>query len=153
MEHEIDITIQEPFQEQVSEESLRLVIETAILSESLDDAFEMSLLITGDETVHDLNFQYRKIDSTTDVLAFAFQDDPDFPQIPDGFVHLGEVIISCPQATRQAEEQSHSLVHELAVLTIHGVLHLLGYDHESDEDAHIMQAREQEILHNISFRS
>ena len=61
------------------------------------------------------------------------------------------MIISCPQAARQAEEQSDSLDHELAVLTIHGVLHLLGYDHESDEDAHLMQAREKEILHNMSF--
>jgi probable rRNA maturation factor len=150
---EVDITIEETFEEQVSEEWLRLTIDTVMLAESVEYPVELSLLITGDETVHDLNHRYRQMDSTTDVLAFAFQEDTDFPQSPDGISHLGEVIVSYPQANRQATEQGHPLNLEIAILTIHGTLHLLGYDHEDDEDAHVMQAKERKILHTISSRS
>ena len=72
-----------------------------------------------------------------------------FPQPPDGVRHLGEVIISYPQAVIQAEEHQHSVKRELAILIIHGVLHLLGYDHETPELEQQMIAREREILSYI----
>ena len=146
MNWNLDINIDEPFEERVSEELLRQVVEQVMIAEGIDYPAELSLFITGDETVHKLNRVYRGIDRTTDVLAFAFQDNDDFPALPDGAVQLGEIIISCPQASRQSEEQEYSLAREMAVLTIHGVLHLLGYDHESDEEEQSMKTREAEIL-------
>ena len=142
----LNITIEEPFDGQLSEEWFRQVVEQLMLTEAVDQSVELSLLITDDETVHELNREYRKIDRTTDVLAFAFQEESDFPTTPDGVVQLGEVIISCPQAIRQAEEHGHPPKHEMAVLTVHGALHLLGYDHQSDEEEQMMKSRETEIL-------
>ena len=118
----------------------------------------MSLLITGQDRIRQLNKDYRKIDKPTDVLSFAMQDElpsedgEDFAFIiPSyGTKQLGEVIISYPQAVIQAEEHRHSVKKEVAVLTIHGVLHLLGYDHMKDDEADIMEAREQAILESLS---
>ena len=122
------------------------------------EIIEMSLLITGQDRIRQLNKDYRKIDKPTDVLSFAMQDElpsedgEDFAFIiPSyGTKQLGEVIISYPQAVIQAEEHRHSVKKEVAVLTIHGVLHLLGYDHMKDDEADIMEAREQAILESLS---
>ena len=93
------------------------------------------------------------MDSTTDVIAFALSErgakaEP-FVTPPDDVIHLGEVIISYPQAKRQAEEQRHHLERELALLVAHGVLHLLGYDHELPEQAEKMRSMEAKILASI----
>ncbi|MFO8101844.1 MAG: rRNA maturation RNase YbeY [Dehalococcoidia bacterium] len=146
MNRELDITIDDPFEEEVSEEWLLEAVGAVMDAEAVDYPAALSLFITGDDTVQELNRNYRGIDETTDVLAFAFQEDPDFPVPPDSPVQLGEVIISCPQASRQAEEQGHSLNLEMAVLIIHGVLHLLGYDHEKEADELSMKTRETESL-------
>jgi len=142
----IDINIEEPFEGQVAEELLRQVVGRVLQVEEVDITSELSMLIAGDETMRELNLTYRQIDQTTDVLSFAFQEDKDFPSHPEGITQLGEVIISLPQAERQAEEQGHSLEKELAVLTVHGVLHLLGYDHETDEQEAEMSAMEARTL-------
>lgn len=146
MNWQIDIRIDEPFQESVKGDWVRQAVQEVLTSERNIDPVELSLLITDDTTVHELNRTYRGIDETTDVLAFAFQEDTEFPSISDGTAHLGEVIISCPQAVKQAEDFGHSFKDEISILTIHGVLHLLGYDHESSEDEERMQARESEVL-------
>ena len=149
MNWEVDITIEEPFEKQVSEEWLKLVIDSVMLVEPVGHPVELSLLITGDETVRELNRIYRQIDSTTDVLAFAMQEGEDFPSAPEEVIQLGEVIISFPQAERQANQTDFSIKQEVTILTIHGMLHLLGYNHESDEDAHIMEAKENVVFQNV----
>ena len=89
------------------------------------------------------------------MLSFAMQAEPGdesraaFTTPPDGIKHLGEVIISYPQATIQADEHHHSIKREVAILIIHGILHLLGYDHIEDEPAQQMAARESAILKTI----
>jgi len=98
--------------------------------------------------VQQLNKSYRGKDEPTDVLAF-YMTSADFIEPPDGVRHLGEVIISYPQAVIQAEEHRHSIKKELAILIIHGVLHLLGYDHEESEQERQMRAREADILSQI----
>ncbi|GAI10330.1 unnamed protein product, partial [marine sediment metagenome] len=91
----------------------------------------------------------------TDVLAFSMLpeqpggDLASFVAPPDGIQHLGEVIISYPQAVIQAEERQHSVEREITILIIHGVLHLLGYEHDKPEMEHQMRAREAEILSYI----
>ncbi|GAI58439.1 unnamed protein product, partial [marine sediment metagenome] len=112
--------------------------------------YEMSLVFTDSETVQRLNRDYRGVDESTDVLAFYMLPqhgaDADFVSPPDDITHLGEVIISYPKTEEQAKEQGHSTEQELTLLIIHGILHLLGYDHEKPEEEAKMKAREKELL-------
>ena len=117
-----------------------------------DATVELSLAIVGQETIHRLNLSYLGVDEPTDVLAFSMLPEQatgglaPFVGPPDGVRHLGDVVISCPQAAIQAEEHRHSREKEMAILIIHGVLHLLGYDHDIPEREYLMRAREIEIL-------
>ena len=118
---------------------------------------EIGLVITGQEKVQELNRDYRGEDRPTDVLAFYMtaaggqpeSESTQFVSPPDGMRHLGEVVISYPQAVTQAQEHRHSINKELTILIIHGVLHLLGYDHENTQQKQEMAAREQIILSKI----
>lgn len=89
---------------------------------------EVHVLITGDERIRELNRDYRGKDRATDVLSFADGDE-----LPTGRRLLGEIVISLDTARRQAEEAGHTEAQELSELVLHGVLHLLGYDHSSDQ--------------------
>jgi len=118
---------------------------------------EIGLVITDQEKVRELNRDYRGEDRPTDVLAFYMttaggqpESEPaQFVPPPDGMRHLGEVVISYPQAVIQAQERRHSIDRELTILIIHGVLHLLGYDHEDTKQKKEMATREQIILSKI----
>jgi probable rRNA maturation factor len=155
---EIDTLFDEGFEDCLDEDLLRKIIEAALKAENAGDSVEMSLLITGQEKIHKLNKEYRGKDKPTDVLSFAMQDElqsadgEEFSFIapPDGIEHLGEIIVSYPQAVIQAEEHEHSVEKEAAILVIHGVLHLLGYDHIEDEEAEEMEAREKIILESLA---
>ena len=108
-------------------------------------------MIAVSNTMQAINFEWRMEDRPTDVLAFAMRETPvgekhDFVLPPDRKAHLGEVIISYPQAEVQAKEHGHSVNREVAVLLIHGVLHLLGEDHGTPAKAKKMKAKEAEIL-------
>ncbi len=109
----------------------------------------VSVLLTGDSAVHDLNLRYRGYDKPTDVLSFAQRDlqagAPPAPALPGERVELGDVIISVDTAARQAVTHGVTLEEELALLAVHGVLHLLGYEDETDEGIERMRAREREL--------
>jgi len=133
---------------------LRSVAEQAIFAHGAGSDVEMGLVIAGQEKVQELNRSYLGRDEPTDVLAFSAREEagtgsPPFVHPPDGVVHLGEVIISHPQAIAQAEEHQHSVKKEIAILIIHGVLHLLGYEHDEPELERQMRAKEAEILSRI----
>ncbi len=149
MNRNLDISIDEPFEAQVRQDWLRSAVDAVFELETVDDPVELSIVITGDANVRELNRVYRGLDSTTDVLAFALREGDQFPPLTGSPVQLGEVIISFDQAERQANEQGHSLKRELEILTIHGVLHLLGYDHHQLEEERAMQAREGDALERI----
>lgn len=108
---------------------------------------EVSVVLADDEYIHQLNHQYRGKDCPTDVLSFALNEGEE-PEIIDGpeVVLLGDIIISLETATRQAEEYGHSLERELAYLTVHGILHLLGYDHMLEDEKKEMRQEEEYIL-------
>lgn len=111
----------------------------------------MTVLITGEEEIRVLNRTYREIDAPTDVLAFE-GITPGFvmpTQLPD---YLGDVVICYAIALSQAEEQGHSVEAELALLTVHGVLHLLGYDHTSDEEKAVMWSVQRQILESLGLK-
>ena len=119
----------------------------------LDDMTEVDITIVDDEEIHQLNRDYRNVDRPTDVLSFALdEDDEDEPELLEGQLHLlGDIIISAETATGQAEEFGHGLEREIVYLAVHGLLHLLGYDHMVEEDKVIMRAKEEEALRAINL--
>ena len=148
---EINIITDGDFTECPDESWLRSLAEQVLLAQDVSSNVELGMVITTQEKVQELNRSYRGQDKPTDVLAFCMTPvaGETFVAPPDGILHLGEVIISYPQAVIQAKEQGHSIKRELAILIIHGVLHLLGYDHEKPEQRKQMRARETEILSRI----
>jgi probable rRNA maturation factor len=129
---------------------VRRIVRQVLKDEGVPLPYEISLVFTDSHTVRKLNRDYRGTDEPTDVLAFHMLPQngnaSSFALPPDGVTRLGEVIISYPQALEQAKEQGHSLERELALLVIHGILHLLGYDHEEPAEEHRMRERERELL-------
>jgi len=150
MLEEIGISIEEKFRGLVGEDRVRRIAQTVLKAEGVAPPYEVGLVFTDSETVKQLNRDYRGVDEPTDVLAFYMLPqqgaDSSFALPPDGVTRLGEVIISYPQAVAQAREQGHSTERELALLVIHGILHLLGYDHEEPEEESKMRERERELL-------
>ena len=150
MIEEIGIHTEQKFKDCVDEEWVRKIAHKVLKAEGVASPLEISLVFTDSETVRRLNRDYRGVDEPTDVLAFYMlpqkETTPTFVLPPDGITRIGEVIISYPQAVEQAKEQGHSVEQELALLIIHGILHLLGYDHEQPEEEAKMRAREKELL-------
>lgn len=114
-------------------------------AENCPDNTEVSVLLTGDEEIRTLNRDYRGIDSPTDVLSFSQNEGEDFGTGEDESP-LGDVVISIETARRQAEQRGASLEEEVDLLLVHGLLHLLGYDHAEPEDEKRMFARQDEVL-------
>jgi len=116
---------------------------------STDEA-EVSVALVDDDYIRELNREYRGIDAPTDVLSFPMdEEDPDAGE-DEPYLLLGDVVVSLPTAVRQAGEYGTDLLREVARLVVHGTLHLLGYDHQRDEDAERMEALEAEILAALS---
>ena len=113
--------------------------------EGFEKPAELSILLTDDEEIHELNRQYRGIDRPTDVLSFSQIEGEDFTS-SDESVQLGDIVISVETAQRQADARGRLLSEELELLVAHGVLHLLGYDDQTDEDAEIMEDHQSAIL-------
>lgn len=166
----VDSTLDSALRTDLPDEWTRRVVQCA-LDAALPDCppGQVSVLLTGDSTIRQLNRRYRGLDETTDVLSFSSEfpghwegpDDPpagnlaDLPSF-DGFVlppgqpaPLGEVIISCPQARRQAEEKGCLYLEEIALLLVHGVLHLAGYDHLEERDTREMRSLERVALAQV----
>jgi len=150
MLEEIEIFVEEEFRGLVDGGWVKKIVRQILKEEEVAPPYEVSLVFTDSETVRRLNRDYRGVDEPTDVLAFYMlpqkEVDDAFALPPDGVTRLGEVIISYPQAEEQAREQGHSPEKELALLIIHGILHLLGYDHEEPEEESKMRERERELL-------
>ena len=105
---------------------------------------EVSVLLTDDSRITELNRDYRGIDAPTDVLAFAQLDGEDTELVSSSI--LGDVVISLETAERQAKDGTYSLEEEVAFLTVHGVLHLLGYDHQTQKGSAVMFGKQNTIL-------
>ncbi len=122
----------------------------------LSEEAEVDVTIVDDEEIHTLNREYRGMDKPTDVLSFALDedmDDSDEPELVGGpEEHLfGDIIISAETALRQAEEYGHGLEREMTYLAVHGMFHLLGYDHMTEEEKMVMRVKEEEALRAINL--
>ena len=151
----IEVYVEEGIEGCPASSRLESIAEQVAKAEGIDSEIELSLVIVGQDKIRQLNKSFLSKDAPTDVLAFPMVseqeggDHPSFVTPPGELKQLGEVIISYPQAAIQAEERQHATEKEIAILIIHGVLHLLGYDHEEFEEEKEMRAREAVILSNI----
>jgi len=144
--YEINVEIGWRYRDAVDAEWLRGVAGRVLAAEGVARA-EAGIVIAGDRKVRDLNRRYRGEDAPTDVLSFCLTENAEgFVLPPDETTRLGDVVISLPTARRQAEAAGHSVEHEVEILLVHGVLHLLGYDHVEEKDARRMRASEKARL-------
>lgn len=146
----VTIEVDPPFDAEVDLDALEQLVAHVLRGESVAVPAEVSVWITDEEELHTLNRTYRNVDASTDVLSFGAEPEQDaalpFVSAPDQPRYLGDLAVSFPHVMRQADEYGHSRQRELSYLVTHGLLHLLGYDHEQPEQAQVMRSREEALL-------
>lgn len=159
MRHKIMLTAETPGINDSQRAFIRKCIRTALETEGVDVACEVNVLITDDPGIRAVNREMRDVDKSTDVLSFPMFDlapgdkpSADWADPATGLVPLGDMMISWPHVTAQAKEYGHSNRRELGYLTVHSVLHLLGYDHLDEGPMKAqMRAREEAILAQLGL--
>lgn len=126
------------------EEYYRKTLKTLVI----EDDYILSLVICGPVSIRKINREYRGIDAVTDVISFALLDDDDMVEYED-CVELGDIFINRNRVFSQAEEYSHSVKREFIFLFVHGLLHLLGYDHMNEEDEKRMFSLQKKIVGDL----
>lgn len=139
------------------------VISEALSQEGCPYECEVSMTLTDEPGIRELNRQFRKMDSVTDVLSFPlvpFESPSDFEVLDDmedcfdpdtGDLMLGDIVICIPRMREQADEYGHSERREFAFLTAHSMFHLLGYDHMTEDEAEIMETRQEDVLNALNI--
>lgn len=110
----------------------------------------LNVVIVDNKRIQEINRDYRNKDAVTDVISFAFEEVEDVKY--DGIRYLGEIYISYERCVSQASEYNHSVKREFCYLAVHGLLHLLGYDHMNEEDKKVMRGLEEEILNEYDIK-
>ncbi|HZH61418.1 MAG TPA: rRNA maturation RNase YbeY [Metabacillus sp.] len=143
---------------ELTEEQIKTVeelLQFAAETEDVSQGAELSVTFVSNERIQEVNREYRDKDQPTDVISFALEEmgegemeiiGGDQPRV------LGDIIISIPRAREQAEEYGHSFMRELGFLAVHGLLHLLGYDHMTDSEEKVMFTKQKEILNNYGLK-
>ena len=167
---QIDVQVFDDYEAEVSVPWLKMVVAHTLAEEEVQSSSAVDVIVADDETVRELNARHRGLEETTDVLAFPHVGGGEYHGIDDRserdraelegageFVlppgqkaGLGEIVVSYSQARRQAAERGHSTEREMAALLIHGVLHLLGYDHMEAGDRSEMESIEARVLSGVS---
>lgn len=138
---------------------LTTTVQTALKTEGFETPSEVSVLLVENDEIRGINREFRAKDSVTDVLSFPMLqmedgrvlEEPNACDMEGGRVFLGDIVISVPKALEQAQSYGHSPQRELAFLTVHGLLHLLGYDHEKPEQEEVMTAKQERILAELGL--
>ena len=133
---------------------LTTAMETVLSNEDINYDTLVSILLVENEEIRSIQFEHRKINNITDVISFPMLDmengrfitQPEEYDMDQGMLFLGDIVISVPKAIEQAQMYEHSVNREIAFLAIHGLLHLLGYDHETPEDEETMVKKQENIL-------
>lgn len=144
------------------ENLLKRIISFTLQRENCPYEAEVSVVITDDTAIHETNREFRGIDKSTDVLSFpmcTYQAPGKFDELEEqevfhpetGELLLGDIMISYDHVQKQAEEFGHSEIREFAFLTVHSMLHLFGYDHETEDERGIMEAKQKEILDELGI--
>jgi probable rRNA maturation factor len=145
--HKINFRTDDPYRHRVDMRGLKQAAKRTIEHEQFPGKAELTLVITGDDQIRELNRQYRGVDTPTDVLSFG--DDEVQASAGEAF-YLGDVVISYPRAEAQAQAAGHAAADELVLLVIHGVLHLLGHDHAERGEKHRMWAAQDDVLREMN---
>jgi probable rRNA maturation factor len=133
----------------VDQQRLYTAVERVLEIEGIKELCAMSIVLTDDETIRDYNRQYRQVDAPTDVLSFPADEPP--VSLPDEPRYLGDLLIAYPYSQAQAEREGHPTEDMLALLVIHGTLHLLGHDHDSPENQAVMWAAQAAALQALGI--
>lgn len=134
--------------ENIDINDLKKTIDYALSYEKVCNGI-MNVIIINNDKIHQINKEYRGIDRPTDVISFALEDDKTF--VNTEFRVLGDIYISIDKVHEQALAYGHSPRRELSFLTVHGLLHLLGYDHMKEEEEKVMFGKQDEILNNLGI--
>lgn len=152
----VEISYNEVESEANEEEIITKVTKTVLELEGIKHDLDIYITLTNDEEIHKINKEYRDVDRPTDVLSFPMFERDEISKLREEKLDdveeiLGDIIISIPKVKEQAEEYGHSYERELAYLTTHGMLHLLGYDHMIDEEKTIMREHEEKVLEKLNI--
>lgn len=129
-----------------NEKAIETAVETVLKAENKDGNYEVSVSFVTSEEIRNLNRDFRNVDSETDVLSFPMDDD-EF----EGIIILGDIVLSTQRIIEQANEFGHSLEREMIYLTVHSMLHLLGYDHMTAKEKEEMRQKEKEIMKELQL--
>ncbi|MCJ7734072.1 MAG: rRNA maturation RNase YbeY [Anaerolineales bacterium] len=141
------ITVQEPYRDLITDQILFSAAELSLQQSQVEDSPSLSVRITDNQEIKNLNQQFRGINRVTDVLSFPTDfTDPDLDSR-----YVGDVVISYPQAEKQAQNSGHPVGAELQLLVVHGVLHLLGYDHGDENEKEKMWSLQAKILEKLGL--
>ncbi|HOA19132.1 MAG TPA: rRNA maturation RNase YbeY [Sedimentibacter sp.] len=128
-----------------NEDAIKNAVDAVLTAEGLNGDFEVSVSFVTNEEITELNREYRNVDSETDVLSFPMNEEF------DGVNILGDIVISTQKIIEQANDFNHSMEREMCYLTVHSMLHLLGYDHMNKEEKNKMRAKEKEIMKKLKI--
>lgn len=131
---------------EINMKAIEKAIETVLDFEDRHGVFEVSVSFVTNDEIRTLNREYRNVDSETDVLSFPMDED-EF----DGIIILGDIVLSTQKIIEQANDFEHSLEREMLYLTVHSMLHLLGYDHINSEEKEEMRTKEKEIMKKLQI--
>lgn len=132
------------------EEAIKIIKEVFSQFEKVNKVF--NIIFVDDEKIQEINRTYRNVDRVTDVISFALNDTDVITGLAEEEEELGDIFIDIAQAKRQAAKYEHSVKREIAFLSVHGYLHLNGYDHMEKADEEIMTKKQEEILNNANIR-
>ena len=151
----VEFSVEEGLDARWDEPRIVLLVRSIVATELPTDPgrYVIGLHLVDDATIRALNAEHRGLDESTDVLSFPLHDPHGMPFVvpADEAAHLGDVVVSLPRAVEQALEFGHSTDREVGYLVAHGVLHVLGYDHETEADRSRMRQREEEALRPLGF--
>ncbi|MBM2809889.1 MAG: rRNA maturation factor [Chloroflexi bacterium] len=156
----VNVSVPRGLGRKVNSKLIERVVRRAIEREGWDQPASLDVLIVGEDEMREINATRRGIDEATDVLSFPLLDlrprkglsEDFFVLPPEETLHLGDVLITFTRVESQALEGGHSVERELAFLTVHGVLHILGYDHETESERREMRHREEDVLADLGLR-
>lgn len=133
-------------------ENLEKAVNVALEKEAIEIPVEVSISFVENDEIRQLNKEYRKKDQPTDVLSFPLVERGQLEKGQAPFeIPLGDIIVSTPKVVNQAKEYGHPYLRELAYLTVHGMFHLLGYDHMNQEEKAIMREKEESVMNSINI--
>ncbi len=143
---DVAVAVSDAFLDEVNADRISALLVRVLADEGVEDGAGLSIEIADDELLTELNREHRGVDGPTDVLSFAAEEGEAFPGAPDQPRYLGDIAVSVETVRRNAVDAGLTTADEIDHVLVHGVLHLLGWDHETDEDEAAMRAREEGYL-------